>query len=126
MATLTVDELVRAAEQLPQPDLETLTTQVLALKAKRVMPDLPQDEAVLLQKINQGLPNDLQKRFEELIEQRQAETLTEVEYAELLQLTGQTEQYQADRLKYLSELADLRKVSLADLLNDLGIHSSYT
>ena len=39
MATYTVDELVKAAEQLPQTDLENLTAQVLTLKARRLSLD---------------------------------------------------------------------------------------
>jgi len=123
MATFTIDELVKAAEQLPQTDLEALTTQVLALKAKRATPNLPQNEALLLQKINRGLPDDLQKRYQELISVRQAEVLTESEHTELLQLTNQVEQYQVDRLKCLTELAGIRKVSLMELLDNLGIQS---
>ena len=67
MATFTVDELVKAAEQLPQTDLENLTAQVLTLKAKRAAPELSKNEAELLWNINRGMPDALQNRYRELI-----------------------------------------------------------
>ena len=121
MATYTVDELVKAAEQLPQTDLENLTAQVLTLKARRTAPELSQNEAGLLRNINRGTPDALQKRYRELMTSRRSETLTESEHVELLHLTNQVEKHEAERLKYLTELARIRKISLTELLDELGI-----
>lgn len=126
MATYTVDELVKAAEQLPQIDLENLTAQVLTLKARRAAPELSKNEAELLRNINQGMPDELQNRYRELIAIRRAGTLTESEHAELLHLTNQIEKYDTERLKYLTELARIRKISLTKLLDELGIEPAYT
>ena len=126
MATFTVDELVKAAEQLPQIDLENLTAQVLTLKARRAAPELLKNEAELIRNINRGMPSKLQNRYRELIAGRRAETLTESEHAELLHLTNQEEKYDAERLKYLTELARIRKISLTELLAELGIEPAYT
>ncbi|MDE2724070.1 MAG: STAS/SEC14 domain-containing protein [Gemmatimonadota bacterium] len=126
MATYTVDELVKAAEQLPQTDLENLTAQVLTLKARRTAPELSQNEAGLLRNINRGMPDELQNRYRELIAIRRAGTLTESEHAELLHLTNQFEKHDTERLKYLTELARIRKISLTDLLDELGIEPAYT
>ena len=101
MATYTVDELVKAAEQLPQIKLENLTAQVLTLKARRAAPELSKNEAELLRNINRGMPDELQNRYRELIAIRRSETLTESEHAELLHLTNQIEKHDAERLKYL-------------------------
>ncbi len=126
MATYTVDELVKAAEQLPQIDLENLTAQVLTLKARRVAPELSKNEAELLRNINRGMPDSLQNRYRELIASRRAETLTESEHTELLHLTNQVEKYDTERLKYLTKLARIRKISLTELLDELGIEPAYT
>lgn len=125
MAIFTVDELVKAAEQLPENDLEILTVQLLSLKARHNALDLSEDEAGLLKKINCGLSSDFQKRYQELIVGRQAETLTESEHAELLELTTLAEQHQAERLKYLGDLAHLREISLTELLDQLDIQPTY-
>ena len=53
---------------------------------------------------------------------RRAETLTESEHAELLHLTNQVEKYYTERLKYLTELACIRKISLTELLDELGLN----
>ena len=121
MATFTVDELVKAAEQLPQTDLENLTAQVLTLKARRAAPELSKNEAELLRNINWGMPDALQNRYRELIASRRTETLTESEHTELLHLTNQFEKHDTERLKYLTELARIRKISLTKLLDELGI-----
>ena len=126
MATFTVDELVKAAEQLPQIDLENLTAQVLTLKARRAAPELSKNEAELLRNINRGMPDELQNRYRELITGRRSETLTESEHAELLHLTNQFEKHEAERLKYFTELARTRKISLTELLDELGIEPAYT
>ena len=75
----------------------------------------------LLQKINQGVPPDLQKRYNELIAKRQAETLTTVEYEELLHLTQETERLEVRRMEHLGELARLRGISLTALMENLGV-----
>ncbi len=126
MATFTVDELIKAAEQLPQKDLETLTAQVLTLKAKRTAPEVSKTEAELLRKINREMPKALHHRYRELIASRRAETLTQSEYAELLQLTDRVEQQDTERLRCLTELACIRKISLTELLDELGIEPVYT
>ncbi len=82
---------------------------------------LPQDEADLLLKINQGLSQPAQHRYDELIAKRQAETLTPDEYAELLRLSDQTEHMNAERLAALAALAQLRQTTLPHLMRDLGI-----
>jgi uncharacterized protein YnzC (UPF0291/DUF896 family) len=75
----------------------------------------------LLLKINQGIPDALQARFNELITKRKAMTLTNVEQAELIQLTDEIEQLDAKRIEYLAELSRLRRRSLTQVMQDLGI-----
>jgi hypothetical protein len=120
---LSVDELLKGVEQLSQPELEKFVAQVIALQARRCAPSLPQTEAELLQKINQGLPLEVRKRYDELTAKRQSEMLTpdDGEYEELLRLTDEVETLDAQRLEYLVKLADLRGTTLSNLMKDLGI-----
>jgi len=120
-AQLPTDELLRAVRQLSQPDLEQFVFQVIALRAQRQAPSLPRAESELLLKINEGVPSDIQKRYNELIAKRQAETLTPDEYEELLRLTQQVERLEVRRVEYLAELARLRGTSLTVLMENLGI-----
>ncbi|MCI0477437.1 MAG: hypothetical protein L0Y55_14420 [Anaerolineales bacterium] len=122
-AQVPTDELLKAVGRLSQPDLEQFVSQVITLRAQRQAPGLPRAESELLLKINEGVPPDLQARYNELIAKRQAEALTPDEYQELLRLTQQAEKMQARRVEYLAELARLRGVTLTALMEDLGIRT---
>jgi hypothetical protein len=74
-AQLSPEQLLKAVGQLSTPELEAFANDVLTLRAERVAPRLSSEEATLLQQINQGLPDELQKRFNELVARRRAETL---------------------------------------------------
>lgn len=119
---LPFDELLKAVEQLSLPDLEQLMFQVIALQAQQKAPSLSTNETKLLLKINQGLPVDIQQRFDELVAKRQAETLSAEEHQELLHLTDQIEKSDAQRMQYMVELARHRGTSLTILMDELGIH----
>lgn len=119
---LPFDELLKAVAQLDLPDLEDLLSEVIALQAQKKAPNLSGPETDLLLKINQGLPAEVQNRFDELVAKRQDETLTPDEHQELLDLTNQIEQSDAQRVKYLAELAQLRGTSLTGVMKNLGIH----
>ena len=124
-AHLSFGDLLKATEQLTTPELEQFTSQVLALTAQRKAAGLPKDEANLLLKINQGLPANLQKRYQKLLAARNAETLSTDEQAELLHLTDQIEKQDAKRVQYMADLACLRKTSLTALMEELEIQPSY-
>jgi hypothetical protein len=123
MPTIQVDteQLLNAALQMPQSELEQFVTKLFTLKARERAPVLSEREAELLQKIYQGIPPATQQRLNELIEKRQSYTITEDELQELINLTNQVEMFDAERLKHLIELAHLRDVPLDDLIRQLGI-----
>ena len=118
---LTPEKLLEATEQLSSAELERFMKEVLALHARRKAPGLSKRETELMLKINSGLPLTMRERYHALIEKRRAETLTPAEYDELLALTNQSELKQAERLEALIELAQLRNISLPDLMKQLGI-----
>lgn len=122
-AQVSGQDLLKAVEQLAPSDLQQFVEEVLALRARRLSPCLSRDEAQLLSQINQGLPEDLRQRYEQLIVRRREEVLTPDEHAELLRLTDDVERREADRLRALTELAQLRKVSLSALMKALGIRA---
>jgi hypothetical protein len=121
-AQVSAEQLLKAVEQLPQQEFETFVTQVLMLRAQRETPSLSLSESELLVKINQGIPTELQGRFNELVAKRQALTLTDAEHAELIRLTDRIEQLDAERIEYLAELAKRRNKSLTEIMQELGIH----
>jgi hypothetical protein len=122
-ADVSVDVLVKAAEQLSATELRQFTLQVLALNAKRTAPSVAQEEAELLLQINRRLPEDVQRRYDELIAKRDTETLDAAEHTELLQLTQQVEAFDVVRVEALSKLAACRGMTLSALMCQLGIAS---
>jgi hypothetical protein len=120
---VSVDVLVKAAEQLSETELRQFTSQVLALNAKRTAPSVTQEEAELLLHINGHLPEDVQRRYDELMAKRDAETLGNEEHEELLRLTKQAEAFDVARVEALSKLASRRGVTLSALMRQLGIES---
>ena len=118
---MSIDELIKAANQLNEADLNQLLQQIVVLRARRKTPILPEEEAQLLLRINQGIPSDLRSSYQALREKRDAETLDDKEYESLIQLSNQIEQIGAQRLQALAKLAQIRQVSLLDLMENLGI-----
>lgn len=119
---VSLDELLNGVTQLDTPELEHFIFQVLTLRAKRIAPSLSGEEARLLQKINHGLPLDVQQRYDELTAKRRAETLTHEEHQELLALIDRIERADVERVQFLTELAQLRNVSVTTLMAELNIH----
>lgn len=89
-----------------------------------ILLELSLAEVELLQKINQGLPSELGQRYSALIAKRDAETLIPDEHEELINLTDQVEQLEAQRVAYLVELARLRNTTVAALIQELDIRPS--
>jgi hypothetical protein len=118
---MSLDELLKAANELDEPGLDRLIHQVAVLRVSRKAQVLPAEEAQLLQQINQGVPTDLRAQYQVLRAKREAETLTPPEHQSLIKLSSQIEQIGADRLEALATLAQLRQVSLTELMQSLGI-----
>jgi DNA-binding CsgD family transcriptional regulator len=116
-----LDEVLKSVAQLESDDLEQVVNQFLALQARRRASSLSPSETDLLQQINQGLPPSLRARYEELNAKLHEETMTPAEHEELLQLSDQIEQSDAERLRRLIALAQLRQISVDTLMDQLGI-----
>lgn len=80
-------------------------------------------ESILLQKINEGFSANFWENYHQLITLRQDEKITSEDLNKLIEMTNKMEAANAERLAYLSELAQLRQVSLLQLMNDLGLKS---
>jgi hypothetical protein len=121
-AQVAPEDLLKAIEQLESAELEEFVARAIALRARRRAPTLPADEAELLAQVNQGLPAEVQSRYDDLLNKRRAERLSPSEHDELLRLTDQVEGRAAERVQQLARLAQLRGVPLSRLLDDLGEH----
>lgn len=120
-AQMSPDDLLKAVGQLNTFELDGFLAQVLQLRAQRQTTNLAQREAELLLRINEGIPAKIRPRYEALKEKRDAELLSPQEHQELLNLVTVVENVQAQRLEALAELARLRKTTIRDLMQQLGI-----
>lgn len=89
---LDIDELLKGVARLDTDELEHFITQVLAIRADRYIPNLPQAEVTLLQKINEGVPLEARRRYDELHQKLLDKTLTSNEQLELIELSNQIEE----------------------------------
>src|SRR6266478_1903973 len=95
---MSTKELLQAVEKLRPSELDQFVSNVIALKAQRQAPHLTIAESDLLRKINQGLPRELKKRWNQLARKRDARKLNPKEYQELLHLVDQIEELQTKRV----------------------------
>ena len=129
MATLSiqtkvsVDDIVDAAEQLQNSELESLVRRLLQVSARRKAPHLPQREVELLEGIAQTAAFERQARYHQLNGELERRALTQDEQTELHVLIGLSEAQTVRRLALLVELSQLRCVSLSSLMKQLQIKS---
>jgi len=102
-------------------ELDQFIKQVILISAQKKSPSFSNQETDLFLKINNGIPFELQQKYNRLIDKRDKSELTKNEYKELLRITDKVEQLEAKRIKYLSQLAKLRKTTLSNLMRDIGI-----
>ncbi|MDX2066931.1 MAG: hypothetical protein SFV55_00830 [Haliscomenobacter sp.] len=67
------------------------------------------------------LPQEAWTRFHSLVEKRDARIITDVELAELIELTNSIDEAHAQRMEALVELALLQNKPLEGLMRELGI-----
>lgn len=122
---VSIESLLLGVQGLDSETLEQFADKVLLLRAERRAESIPLDEVPLLKQINAQLSPDTQTRFVELKSKRQAEELTTAEHKELLGIVDQIEQRDVERLQALTELAQLRNVTVHELMNQLGLNQQH-
>jgi Rad3-related DNA helicase len=119
--TSSVATLFQEAERLDNRSLEVFIEHILSLRVQRKTSDKQKEEADLLQKINKSLSIKEIGRFNFLNEKHSEEDITEQEYAEFLVLIKKIEKLNVKRLKYLISLAQLRNVTVVEVMKQLGL-----
>jgi len=115
-------QLLHVVERLSWRDFQDFLNQVLAIQpAPLDTPRLSKRETALLLKINAGPPPEWQSTYAKLVEKRREGKLSSEEHAQLLKLVDKMERYDVKRMKWLTELATLRNMSLRGLIRSLGL-----
>ena len=111
---LSLDDLLHGLRQLDLNGLERVERETALLRAQQLAPNLPQAEADLLLKINQGVvPTKTRTRCAALTAKARQGTITPNERAELMKLVDEIELRNAERMGHLTRLASLRQLPLA-------------
>lgn len=115
---ITSEKLLDAVVNLPKNKFERLIA-----NAKKLRRTLPENKEIrLIEKFNETILSDAKRlRFNELIEKRRNENISEKELDELNALTEKGEELNVKRLKYLMEVADIRNKSLREVMKELEI-----
>jgi hypothetical protein len=82
---------------------------------------LTPEEQANLDAIPLEVPPATRQRYRQLVEKRQAETLTNKEHEELARISEWMERVEVKRLEYLSELAHVRGCKLSELIETLNM-----
>ena len=130
MSTLTIELDSLTANRLQERSLqegrrkEELAAGLLASSLEATFaPEL--SESRLLEQINQGWNEQEWQRYHALVALRKEERLTDAEYQELCDLTTAREVAHINRLRFVSELARLRNVTLEETMRQLGLGSNH-
>ena len=111
--------------ELPVSELEVYLIEISALIRRKQTTDNKVQERVLLDKIAQTvLSRKKTQRYQELVEKLEFGPMTDAEHAEFMRLAAQEEKLRNQRVKCLIELAQLRAVSLPQLMKDLGLNKA--
>ncbi len=117
-----VKDILSGISTMDTRELEQFLKEVAHILVKRKAKTLSKKESELLTIINKPLlANKKQKRFNLLYQKLRGESLTEKEHEELMGLNSQQEAKAVERLRALVELSQIRKLSLDELLVQLGI-----
>jgi hypothetical protein len=117
-----VSEILDSASRLGAEDFEKLFKKIAILHIQRSgVKTLPEGEAALLEKINQGFPSAKWERLQYLDWKMETTGLSEKEATESLRLAAAYEDYTVRRLQLLVKLADMRRVSLDELMVQLEL-----
>lgn len=126
-STITVDAELATAYNMA-PKLRQREALSVFRQALRIVPpdhpssgQLSKKETALFLKINRNLSEEEQTRYDALTERRLNSKLTAPERAELEALVQKVEQIWAERWQAIGELARLRKVSPATMMQQLEL-----
>ena len=114
--------LLRDADRMPVTELERFLNDISALLRRKRTQDKTLRERQLLHKINSTVLDAAQiERYHILVEKLELGTMTDAEHAELGLLGNKEEKLRNQRVKYMIELAQLRTVSLTQVMESLGL-----
>ncbi len=118
---LNPEQILEQMGQLALSDLEQVMNKGYYLLAEKKAPHLSKRETELFREINDSFDEVFWHRYKELREKLEDETMTPTENEEFLKMNEEVEAKNVIRLRSVAELAQLRQMSIPDLMNQLGL-----
>ncbi len=119
--TLSSQQVISAVQTMPLDELEQLVSNVLAVRAERIAPHITGEEIKLLRTIQRTLSKKSLLRMKELQSLRDNNELSQDGFAELAELIEKLEIIHAERMKSVSDLADLRGITFQTAMKQIGL-----
>ena len=119
--TLSSQQIITSVQTMPLDELEKLVGNVLAVRAERVAPHITGEESKLLRKIQKTLPKKSLLKMKELQSLRDNDELSQNGFSELAELIEKLEIIHAERMNAVSDLAELRGVTLQTAMQQIGL-----
>ncbi len=118
-----LEQFLQSYAQRVGISVETLLARTIVERWEEVRraPGLPHRESELLLRLQTLFPPEQTQAYRTLCDRSDAQTLTEVEREQFLALLGQRDHQNAERLEIAAELAQLRGLSLREMMAQLGI-----
>lgn len=119
---ISTENLLNIVSQLPEKEFQLFVKKAEKLRNKSFKPQWTKKEVEIIKEINECiLPPEKQKRYDKLVEKRQAEKISQAELEELIALTDETEELNVKRLENLVRLALSSRKSVDEIIDELEI-----
>jgi hypothetical protein len=114
--------LLQSVSQMPLVELESFVHQLNAVILRKKTTNEQVQDTILLDKINSTvLDKTKRQRYQALIYILEMKNISDAEHTELMDLVEQEEKIRVKRLKYLIQLAQLRNITLPQLMKNLEL-----
>jgi hypothetical protein len=114
--------LLQSVSQMPLVELESFVHQLNAVILRKKTTNEQVQDTILLDKINSTvLDKTKRQRYQALIYILEMKSISDAEHTELMDLVEQEEKIRVKRLKYLIQLAQLRNITLPQLMKNLEL-----
>lgn len=122
MEVIDSQSLLHSVDRMPITEIELFLKDINALLRRKKTQDKALRERQLLHKINHAVLDETKvSLYHILVEKLELGTITDAEHTEFDLLANQEEKLRNQRVKYMIELAQLRAVSLSQIMESLGL-----
>jgi len=116
------EELLSGLAKLGSKDFDRFLQEVNTLKAKRIVSNLSERETELLVAVNHFWSAEKTKKYLALQKKMQEETISDKEYPVYMKMVEESEERSLKRVKNLVELAQIRRMTFPDLMDELNLN----